>query len=474
VGIFTLIKPVNEPRHFTAEELFFSTTDLKGRIQRANSVFQRIAGYSWDELGNKPHNIVRHPDMPRVVFQILWDYIQSGRPVVAFVKNLAHDGRYYWVVALVAAIPEGYLSVRFKPTSPLLATVESLYAKLKAVESAIESESDDRKAAVAASREALNTSLRTLGFSDYDGFMQYALKIEMQSRETSLSNLAPSAKEPDAANHSAQLDSLKAEAGMFDKLVEVLNVLFTDLEIYGEFNHGVRAKSRNVTDISDSLRVSALNGVIAVDKLGTKATGLRPVLGWLRGLSEEITQEGVRLSVSLEELAKDMDLVVFGLSAAKLQTEMTARFAHELVDHASAGHFSNEGVDRMTEGAIGRVHASSCETVGRALAGLSAIKDRLKTLTESQIKLLESSRSLRPIYLTGRIEMADGAGPRLATVFKDVGNQLEETTTNLNGLKNLLQDLEAHLVRGLSHGERVEEVIAQIGAQMNAPVGVSL
>lgn len=452
--------------------MFFSTTDLKGRIQRANSVFRRIAGYSWDELRNKPHNIVRHPDMPRVVFQILWDYIQSGKPVVAFVKNLAHDGRYYWVVALVAPIPEGYISVRFKPTSPLLATVQSLYVELKAVEVAIESESDDRKAAIIASREALNTSLRALGFSDYDGFMQHVLKVEMQSRETCLSNLAPSATEPDAASQSARLDSLKAEAELFDKLVEALNGLFTDLEVYGEINHGVRAKSKNVTDISDSLRVSALNGVIAVDKLGTAATGLRPVLGWLRELSGEITQEGVHLSISLEKLAKDMDLVVFDLSAAKLQTEMTARFAHELLDHASAGQV-NEDIDRMTEGAIGRLHASSCDTVGRALGGLSTIEDRLKTLTESQIKLLESSHALRPIYLTGRIEMADGAGAKLAAVFKDVGDQLEETATNLDGLKDLLQDLEAHLVSGLSHAEQVEEAIAQIDAQMNT-AGVSL
>jgi hypothetical protein len=116
----------------------------------------------------------------------------------------------------------------------------------------------------------------------------------------------------------------------------------------------------------------------------------------------------------------------------------------------------------------------SSKTVERTLSGLSAIKDRLKTLTASQIKLLESSHSLRPIYLTGRIEMADGAGPRLATVFKDVGDQLEETATNLNGLKNLQRDLEAHLVRGLSHGERVEEAIAQIDAQMTAPAEGSL
>jgi ABC-type transporter Mla subunit MlaD len=69
--------------------------------------------------------------------------------------------------------------------------------------------------------------------------------------------------------------------------------------------------------------------------------------------------------------------------------------------------------------------------------------------------------------------MADGAGAKLAAVFKDVGDQLEETATNLDGLKDLLQDLEAHLVSGLSHAEQVEEAIAQIDAQMNT-AGVSL
>ena len=89
--------------------------------------------------------------MPQLVFQLLWDYIQSGRPLAALVKNLAYDGRFYWVVALVVPIPKGYLSVRFKPTSPLLATVQNLYTDLKAVETLIESHPSDRKAAIAPS-----------------------------------------------------------------------------------------------------------------------------------------------------------------------------------------------------------------------------------------------------------------------------------------------------------------------------------
>jgi len=84
-------------------------------------------------------------------------------------------------------------------------------------------------------------------------------------------------------------------------------------------------------------------------------------------LSGEITQEGVRLSASLDELVRAVDGVVFDLSAAKLQIEMTAQFAHELVDdEASLGSLRNKH-NRMTEGAIGILHVSSCETVGRAL-----------------------------------------------------------------------------------------------------------
>ena len=466
---------INESREFAAEELFFSTTDLTGHIQRANSVFRRIAGYSWNELNAKPHNIIRHPEMPRIVFQILWDHIQGGHPVVAFVKNLAHDGRFYWVVALVTPMPGGYLSVRFKPTSPLLATVKSLYAELRAVEAAIESESKDRKAAVAASREALDRSLHALGFCSYDDFMGQVLKKEMQCREAHLSASAwhSSSRQvnQDGTNRTAALDALRAAAGMFDKLVEVLNTLFGDLEAYVGISQRVRETSGGVTDISDSLRVSALNGVIAVDRLGAKAAGLRPVLDWLRALSVEISQTGNRLAESLDALVGEVDRMVFGLSAAKLQIEMSAQFAHELIDHACLGEVRN-GDDRMTEGAIGILHASSCETVRRALSGLEAIRERLKILTESQSQLLHTSNSLRPVYLTGKVEMADVAGAKLSAVFHDVGDQLQETRVNLDGLRKVLRDLDAHLDRGLSHGARVEETIMQINAQLDAQAGI--
>ena len=213
------IELIDESREFAVEELFFSTTDPDSRIQRSNGVFQRISGYSWEALKNQPHNVIRHPDMPRVIFQLFWKYLRSGQPIVAYVKNLAHDGRYYWVVALVVPIQDGYLSIRFKPTSPLFATVRELYSELKAIEASIENDSKDKQAAMNASGQVLKTRLETLGFSSYDGFMREALKLEMQSREAALPDIAAQISGPlsrTLAGEAPELVSLGFAARTFD------------------------------------------------------------------------------------------------------------------------------------------------------------------------------------------------------------------------------------------------------------------
>ncbi|GAB4386237.1 MAG: PAS domain-containing protein [Phycisphaerales bacterium] len=88
-------------RTFSEDEIIVSKTDLKGRITYANRVFQRISQYTEAELLGKAHNIVRHPDMPRCVFKYLWDTIQSGNEVFAYVLNRCKNGDHYWVFAHV-------------------------------------------------------------------------------------------------------------------------------------------------------------------------------------------------------------------------------------------------------------------------------------------------------------------------------------------------------------------------------------
>lgn len=95
--------PIDE--EYTFEKgLIVSSTDLKGIITYANRKFCEIAGYAKEELLGKSHNIVRHPDMPKAVFQELWDTIRAGKEWTGIVKNLRKDGRYYWVYSHISPI----------------------------------------------------------------------------------------------------------------------------------------------------------------------------------------------------------------------------------------------------------------------------------------------------------------------------------------------------------------------------------
>ncbi|MEZ6095906.1 MAG: PAS domain-containing protein [Pirellulaceae bacterium] len=167
---------------FEVQELFFSLTDQNGVIRHGNNVFARVSEYSLDELIGTAHSIIRHPDMPRVVFKLLWETIERGETIAAYVKNRTQHGRYYWVLAVAMPCEGGYLSVRLKPTSGLLQTVEELYGDLRQIELEIEAGEKQRPAAMAASRKALTERLNSLGFPTYNDFMRHALSVEMQAR----------------------------------------------------------------------------------------------------------------------------------------------------------------------------------------------------------------------------------------------------------------------------------------------------
>jgi PAS domain S-box-containing protein len=127
------ITPTSVERKMREDDFIVSKTDLKGRITYGNRIFIEFSGYTEEELLGSQHNIVRHPDMPRAVFKLLWDTIQSGQECFAYVKNMAKDGSYYWVFANVTPSYDidgkhiGYLSVRRKPKDEAVQSVSALY-----------------------------------------------------------------------------------------------------------------------------------------------------------------------------------------------------------------------------------------------------------------------------------------------------------------------------------------------------------
>jgi len=91
--------PIDEEIKFSKKKFIVSKTDINGTITFANKNFCDVSGYSEEELIGAPHNILRHPDMPRAVFFLVWSNLLKGEHVSGVVKNLAKSGKYYWVIA---------------------------------------------------------------------------------------------------------------------------------------------------------------------------------------------------------------------------------------------------------------------------------------------------------------------------------------------------------------------------------------
>ena len=135
--------PINEEVVWDKTKTIISTTDRFGNITDVNQTFIDVCGYSASELLGKPHNIIRHPDMPKIVFKVTWDNILAGRNFHAIIKNLAKSGRYYWVITDFDIIrdPSGqiinYMGRRTSvPTETIEKHIAPLYQKILQAEQA--------------------------------------------------------------------------------------------------------------------------------------------------------------------------------------------------------------------------------------------------------------------------------------------------------------------------------------------------
>lgn len=157
---------------FDTNDIIVSKTDRRGVITYANEVFLKVAGYLESEVLGQPHSIIRHPDMPRCVFQLLWDTIQDGREIFAYVVNKAKNGDHYWVFAHVTPTFDergqiiGYHSNRRVPESSAVQKIIPIYKALLAEEQAV----GPGKEAVAAGMGLMLKTLEQAGMT-YDEFV---------------------------------------------------------------------------------------------------------------------------------------------------------------------------------------------------------------------------------------------------------------------------------------------------------------
>jgi len=90
--------PIDEEVIWDKRSTLMSRTNKHGHIMASNEAFQEVSGYTEAELYNQPHSLIRHPDMPKVVFKILWENLKGRQNFHAIIKNLSKSGKYYWVI----------------------------------------------------------------------------------------------------------------------------------------------------------------------------------------------------------------------------------------------------------------------------------------------------------------------------------------------------------------------------------------
>jgi aerotaxis receptor len=226
---------------FALDEVFFSRTDARGVIRAGNQVFSRVSKYPLSDMLGAPHKLVRHPDMPRAVFQLLWDTIGAGHTLGAYVKNRASDGSYYWVFAIVTPHDDGFLSARIKPTSPLLRTVRTLYTELRQIE---QDEGLDPQDGVA----LLLSKLQELGYPTYEDFAGHALAEELLARDAGLNR--PTDK---------RIEERRVMYSTADDLVQETEALVQEFESMRTIPHNLRVIASRIEPAGGPVTVLSQN-----------------------------------------------------------------------------------------------------------------------------------------------------------------------------------------------------------------------
>lgn len=278
------------------DDIFFSTTDKKGYIISSNDTFVRISGYEKQELLGANHNIIRHPDMPKSVFRLLWNFLKEGRSLAAYVKNRTKAGNYYWVLAFAFPIEERYLSIRIKPDSETFDKVKELYTRLCAVE-----EQDGVEAGYMALQEAITS----LGFGDYEEFMTHFLIEEFGLRSNK--------------------EASKGAGAIFGSILKYQNLKDSIKESANELRHSSREilfMALNTAIASAKLSCGGETFSVLAARIGEHSRSNRESIGEINSMSAHITR-------MIQNISLDA-------AAMLLQESMIEAFSQELTKSKDA------------------------------------------------------------------------------------------------------------------------------------------
>ena len=308
--------PLSE-RTYLADEIFFSTTDAKGRIRRANSTFMRLSGYPRGALVGRPHNVVRHEVMPAGVFRSIWDSLEQGVAASAYITNKASDGSCYRVFGTIVPSGDGYLSVRTLPMlTGLRDQVEEVYARVRAVEAASAEAGSTAREVAAAGHAALTAELRAMGYRDTVDFTRQTLAAEVSALVASGVDIPehPEAEGPVAAILAGMNSIEVSSAG----LVALLDECARLVDLLGRRAADIATLSARLSGLREALREATGNA-------------LRTRYEEVDSLILEAAEELHPLAGQVEELRADTDSVRFAIALLRLHNLAAGFFANQVL-----------------------------------------------------------------------------------------------------------------------------------------------
>lgn len=439
------VTPRDQERPFGHDELFFSATDRRGVILACNEVFVRVSGHPREVLMGTAHNVIRHPDMPRAVFKLLWDHLAADKPFAGYVKNLAADGSYYWVVALVVPTHRGYLSIRFKPSAAFFPIVKDLYKELVAIERRAGDADGAWRDGMEQAGVALGAALQAHGFGDYDHFMHTLLAVEFGSHQTKGGARRLAAGDVPTGGD-AHLGAALDECLSADRH---LATLFSAVDGFLEGVKDIDSKAAFLLDLSANVHLVSVNALIASCRIAGGGDGFSVVTQSLAALSQASHGTIDTMARQLTTLATSLRQMAFAITAAKLQNEMTMFFLGELLSPTGREGVDARAVEHVRED-VAMLKDSLAESMRRIAASVPEARQSIPGLMRLQDELGSDLRQLATVRLLGKIhavgldgeehlrELLDG----ILEELQRAGTELDALCTGVVSLRKQLRALE--------------------------------
>ncbi|WP_209388379.1 PAS domain-containing protein [Rhodohalobacter sp. SW132] len=413
-------KAISKESNFEFDELFFSITDAKSKITYTNDIFVRISKYNQEEIVGQLHKLIRHPDMPRSVFYEFWNHLKENRPVAAYVKNMAKDGSYYWVMALAFPCDGGYLSIRLKPGSKLFAEIKKLYKTILEHEKQQETLTD-KKSAMLSSHEQMLRSLQELGFADYDEFMWNALQSEMTHREGIIGN--------NPGLNQAQKEYLPDELLELESILRELVMTLGDLK---QLHENIDSHSQYILNLSRSVLLLSKNAQISSAKLDSQDRSLSVVAEKMGEQSTSGEKQLIEMQQTIFQLSELIGELNFDIISSKLQTEMTKFFLTEIEESANSS--ANQLISN--EKALDLLYHAFIPKIKTVASGIGKLPDFMKKLKTGVRSIERFLLVLRFVHIKGKVEIA-----RMNDQAKSFSNTFEELIKEVDAAEIRLEKL---------------------------------